>query len=290
MATSKKKGNIKSELIMAHPELSDAFIELSAYLAQKGTKREARVFIEDVKEGGLAFSSGIRDSDRLVAIHKTDVKNLSFDEILEAIKCTSVIVLTVERSVKKKNVSIVIALDIGINSGGHPYLNLIGVYWHAIFNDVEKILKCTPTYSFQIAQMDICFYIQMQTKRYYLAVENEDISFTESDGSEVYFTVFTYTAAVNPSRNKIPVILVPNDQPNRCLAANNQNELALANFDEENYTKNKRIRGNQRFLTLNSEPSSAYMIASTVKPAFFFAKTGMKCELKWKKGSMFRNT
>lgn len=63
-------------------------------------------------------------------------------------------------------------------------MNLIGVYWHAIFNDVEKILKCTPTYSFQIAQMDICFYIQMQTKRYYLAVENEDISFTESDGSE----------------------------------------------------------------------------------------------------------
>lgn len=63
-------------------------------------------------------------------------------------------------------------------------MNLIGVYWHAIFNDVEKILKSTPTYSFQIAQMDICFYIQMQTKRYYLAVENEDICFTESDGSE----------------------------------------------------------------------------------------------------------
>ncbi|PIK50312.1 hypothetical protein BSL78_12799 [Apostichopus japonicus] len=137
---SKKRRNNRSELFMAHPELSDPFIELSAYLVQRNTRSGERFFFEDVKEGGLAFSSGIGDSDRLVAIHKTDVKNLSFDKILEAIKCTSVIVLTVERSVKDKNVPIVIALDIGINSGGHPYLKFDGFYWNARFDDVQEFI------------------------------------------------------------------------------------------------------------------------------------------------------
>lgn len=281
----------KRNLLGRYLGIPRTFVDLGAFLVKRETRAGQQLFIEDITAGGIIHSSGIKESDRVTSVNlNTNVDQLPFDLLVDAIYSLRPLVLELERVVNGEVIPIVVILDVALEEDKTPYLKFGGFYWNVKYQDIRNFIPLEPplpplvTYSYTSKEENQHFYVTENNTKYYLEVNNFVIDFTTSAGTLTDFTVYKYTPSTSPGNN-LTTILVPKDQPDLCIAATANDNLELLSFDEGEYT-GTNIPAGPRFLEFAKQPNDLYYIDSTVKNDSRITKVDMKAELK-PTGSLF---
>ncbi|XP_071839430.1 uncharacterized protein [Apostichopus japonicus] len=135
------KGDRRGSLRGVHPTKPEELVRYGATLIIKSKGRRNRRFVfEEVTDGGIVHSAGIREKDELISVNQIQLnKKSTVESILEIIRGGNLVMLEFRRKLQKETVPFIVMFNVTME-GDYPVIHQFGFYWRTPLSEWKEVL------------------------------------------------------------------------------------------------------------------------------------------------------
>ncbi|PIK52422.1 hypothetical protein BSL78_10672 [Apostichopus japonicus] len=135
------KGDRRGSLRGVHPTKPEELVRYGATLIIKSKGRRNRRFVfEEVTDGGIVHSAGIREKDELISVNQIQLnKKSTVESILEIIRGGNFVMLEFRRKLQKETVPFIAMFNVTME-GDYPVIHQFGFYWRTPLSEWKEVL------------------------------------------------------------------------------------------------------------------------------------------------------